>query len=222
MKSRPVRVGLTGGIGSGKSTVLRRFAELGLPVESADAIVHRLYATPGTASRAIARLLGEDVLRSDGSVDRAVVRAMTFVDMNDPPATRAIKDTRRLQLMAVLDPFIWYGLLTHEKTHAHSPWIVWEVPLLLEAGWEARVDSIVVVDCAETVQVERVKARNGWSAAVIDGVMARQASRPARLALANDVLHGDQPQDALIQQVDRLVQTWRQRCTDRLDDLLTN
>lgn len=215
LSARPVRIGLTGGIGSGKSTVLQQLAGLGVPVESADAVVHRLYATASPAGQAVARLLGEAVLRADGSVNREVVRAQTFVGPDDSPADRAIKDTRRLQLMAVLDPFIWNGLLAHERNHAGAPWVVWEIPLLLEAGWVDRVDAITVIDCPRAVQVERVIARNGWTLPMVDGVLERQASREDRLAVAQDLLHGDQPRDRLALQVQQLVQTWRQRYAER-------
>lgn len=211
MKSRPIRIGLTGGIGSGKSTVLHRIAEQGVPVESADAIVHRLYARPGAATRAVARLLGDDALAPDGSVNRAVVRAQTFVDANDPRDVQAMKDTRRLQLMAVLDPFIWNGFLAHERQQAAAPLVVWEIPLLVEVNWTERVDAITVVDCPEEVQRSRVKTRNGWTDSIIDEIIARQASRQARLDVANDVLHGDAPRATLIGQVDHLVKTWHQR-----------
>lgn len=211
MTRRPVRVGLTGGIGSGKSTVLQRLAERHQAVESADAVVHRLYATAGPASRAVGRLLGDAVLRADGSVDRQAVRAETFANVNDPPDVQARKDTRRLQLMATLDPFIWNGLLDHERSHPTAPWVVWEIPLLVEAGWAERVDTVVVVDCPEAVQVERVKTRNGWNDSEIAGVLARQASRQDRRSVAQDLLDGALPRPALMRQVDRLIQTWLQR-----------
>ena len=172
------RIGLTGGIGSGKTTVARRFAALGALVVDTDAVAHALTAPGGAAIAAIAAAFGPDLIAADGAMDRAKMRALVF----EHPE-------QRLRLEAILHPMIGDATRAQASRADAGQAIVFDVPLLTESGtWRARVDRVLVVDCAEATQVARVISRSGWSAEAVQRIIAQQASRVQRRAIADAVI----------------------------------
>jgi dephospho-CoA kinase len=175
-----VRIGLTGGIGSGKSTVAAILARLGAHVVDTDAIARALTAPGGAALPALAAEFGVDVIGADGALDRARMRELAFAE----PSVR-----RRLE--AVLHPMIGDETTRLAQEAAGAP-IVFDVPLLAEsAHWRARVDRVLVVDCGEATQVERVTRRSGWSEEAVRAVIGQQAQRAPRRAIADAVIFND-------------------------------
>lgn len=190
---RPFVVGLTGGIGSGKSTVAELFAARGAAVVDTDAIAHELTASGGAAIDAIRARFGAGVLRADGALDRDAMRALAF---DDPHAREALE--------AILHPMI-RAESERRIAAAAAPYVVHVVPLLVEsAGRSGRFDRVLVVDCPVSVQVARVQRRSGLSAARIESILAAQAGREERLAAADDVIDNGGDADALAAQVEAL------------------
>lgn len=186
-------VGLTGGIGSGKSTVAELFAARGAVVVDTDAIAHELTGAGGAAMASLAAAFGPQVVRADGGLERTVMRQLVFAD----PA-------QRVRLEGILHPLIreWSA---QRCRAAASPYVILAVPLLVEAGgYRERCQRILVVDCDESVQVARVMSRNGLTESEVRAIMAAQAGRRERLAAADDVVHNERGIDALHEQVDRL------------------
>ncbi len=175
-----LRIGLTGGIGSGKSTVAELLVAHGATLIDSDAIAREMAQSGGAAIAAITAAFGADALDASGGLDRPRMRALAFAD---PQAKR--------RLEAILHPLI--GLETERRAGAAtSAVIVFDVPLLVEsARWRARVDRVLVVDCSEATQVARVTQRPGWSADTVQAVIAQQASRGSRRACADAVIHND-------------------------------
>lgn len=188
-------VGLTGGIGSGKSAVADLFAERGILVVDTDAIAHALTAPGGAAMPAIRAGFGDAVAAGDGALDRAAMRAIVFAD---PSA--------RKRLEAILHPVIRSEserLLAVDATR--SPYAILMVPLLIEAGgYRERVNRVAVVDCAEATQIARVMSRNGLARVEVQRILAAQATRAERLAAADDVIDNDGDLAALRPQIERL------------------
>lgn len=171
-------VGLTGGIGSGKSTVAAAMVECGACLVDTDAIARALTAPGGAALPALAAAFGPGILAADGALDRDRMRAVAFGDA----ATKQ-------RLEAVLHPMIGAEAEAQAARAGTRP-VVFDVPLLAESSrWRARVDRIVVVDCPEALQVRRVMQRSGWDAAAVERVIAQQAPRSRRRAIADAVLH---------------------------------
>jgi dephospho-CoA kinase len=195
-------VGLTGGIGSGKSAVANAFASLGVEIVDADLLAHRLSA-PGQPGYAAIRDEFPDVeLTPDGEIDRARLRSRVFVD----PAAR-------VRLEAALHPLI-AAAAKRQIAAWHGPYGVTVVPLLLERGKLASaVDRILVVDCPEDAQISRVVARSGMTPAEVRAIMATQSSRDARLAAADDVIDNGGPPEAIAPQVERLDRRYRELAT---------
>ena len=195
-----LRVGLTGGIGSGKSTVARRFGELGALVVDTDALAHALTAPGGTAIPAIAAAFGADMIAADGAMDRAKMRALVF----GQPAERQ-------RLEAILHPMIGEATRAQASRAGAGQAIVFDVPLLTESGnWRGRVDRVVVVDCLEATQVARVVQRSGWTADAVERTIAQQASRAQRRAIADAVIFNEGLALAQLEaEVDALWAFWR-------------
>ena len=174
-------VGLTGGIGSGKSTVADRLAAFGAALVDTDVIAHQLTSAQGAAMGEIAAAFGPSVVRADGALDRAAMRRLVF---SDPAAKERIE--------AILHPLIRRESEALCRSAAAAPYVLLVVPLLVEAAASAsyrqRVDRILVVDCDEATQVSRVVARSGLSPAEVRAIMATQASRAERLSVADDVV----------------------------------
>jgi len=171
------RIGLTGGIGSGKSRVADFFAEWGAAVIDTDVIAHELTAPGGQAIEPIRRQFGPDVISPTGALDRQAMRELVF---ESPQA--------RHQLEAIIHPLI--SSVTHARAAvAKGCYLVFVVPLLVESGrWRDQVDRICVVDCDPDTQISRVQARSGLTEQAITRIMSAQASREARLAVADDVI----------------------------------
>ncbi|ANB74063.1 dephospho-CoA kinase [Paraburkholderia phytofirmans] len=185
-------VGLTGGIGSGKSTVADLFAAHGVPLVDTDLIAHRITAPHGIAMPQIAAEFGASFVAADGSLDRARMRTLVFRD-----------DGARKRLEGITHPLI-RAETEREQREAQGPYVIIVVPLLVESGsWKTRVNRVLTVDCSVETQIARVMSRNGFSREQVLAIIARQATREARLAAANDVIDNDNaPLDALKAQVD--------------------
>jgi dephospho-CoA kinase len=174
---RPYVVGLTGGIGSGKSAAADEFARLGATVVDTDLIAHRLTGPGGAAVAAIQRLFGDGFVLPSGAMDRKRMRERVFADT-----------AARKSLEGVLHPMI-RDESERQIAAAGGPYVVHVVPLLVESGhYRRRVDRILVVDCPEATQLARVRARSGLSADDAQAIVRSQASRAERLAAADDVI----------------------------------
>lgn len=197
--ARPLRIGLTGGIASGKSTVTQRFTELGIPVIDAD-VASRSVVEPGKPGLTqVIERFGPKVLDARGHLDRHALRARIF---NDPDSRRALD--------AILHPLIREEM-EREAAAAQGPYVVMAIPLLVESGKaRQRVDRVLVVDAEETLQIQRLRARDGSSEEQARAILASQASRNARLAEADDVLLNAGSVADLRQAVDRLHEQYLQ------------
>jgi len=174
------RIGLTGGIGSGKSTVAAVWTSLGAHLVDTDAIARSLTAPGGDAIAALRTEFGRDLIDAGGALDRDRMRALVFADA-----------TARRRLEAILHPMIGAQAM-QQAAQAGDATVVFDVPLLSESShWRARCERIAVVDCSEQTQIERVVRRSGWSAEQVRGVIAQQATRPARRSIADAVIHND-------------------------------
>ncbi|MCC8403416.1 dephospho-CoA kinase [Paraburkholderia sp. MMS20-SJTN17] len=170
-------VGLTGGIGSGKSTVADLFAARGVPLVDTDVIAHRITAPHGLAMPHIAAEFGTEFVAADGSLDRARMRTLVFSD-----------ETARKRLEGITHPLI-RAETEREAREAQGPYVIVVVPLLVESGtWKSRVNRVLTVDCSVDTQIARVMSRNGFSRQQVLAIIARQATREARLAAADDVI----------------------------------
>jgi dephospho-CoA kinase len=186
-------VGLTGGIGSGKSAAAAEFARLGAAVVDADAIARELTRAGGAAVAGVRRLLGDEYIDDTGAMDRDKVRARVF---SDPEA--------KARLEGLLHPLI-RSESGRRIAAAHEPYVVSVVPLLIESpGYRERVQRVLVVDCAPPVQLERVRRRSGLDDEQIRRIMDAQLPRQARLDAADDVIDNSGSLDALHKQVRKL------------------
>jgi len=180
----PLRIGLTGGIGSGKSTVGQMLQTRGAAVIDADAIARHVTAAHGAAMPAIAQTFGADFITPDGALNRERMRAHVF---SQPQAKQALE--------AIIHPLVMQDTQRQVQTAIANghPTLVFDVPLLVEAGtrWRPQVDRILVVDCLEETQIQRVMARNGLSREAVQSIIAAQASRAQKLAAADWVIHND-------------------------------
>ena len=175
-----LRIGLTGGIGSGKSTVAARLATLGAAIVDTDAISRSLTRSGGAAIPEIAMQFGTEFVDASGALDRARMRERAFAD----------PDARR-RLEGILHPLIREET-ARQAAAAGERVVVFDVPLLVESGrWREQVDRVLVVDCAESTQIERVVSRSNWSREAVQAVIAQQASRAARRASADAVICND-------------------------------
>ncbi|MET3517509.1 dephospho-CoA kinase [Pseudacidovorax sp. 1753] len=194
-----LRIGLTGGIGSGKSTVAAQLQALGAGLVDTDAIARQLTTPGGRAMPAIVEAFGPEVAAPDGSLDRARMRELAF---GNPDV--------RHRLQGVLHPLIGEECERQAREHGDLPMLVFDVPLLVESGrWRALVNRVLVVDASEHVQVRRVMARSGWPEETVRAVIAQQASRAQRRAAADAVIHNEElGMDALALCVQSLWQRW--------------
>jgi dephospho-CoA kinase len=196
--SAPLRVGLTGGIGSGKSTVATMLAQLGAVVIDTDAISRALTAPGGAALPAIAARFGVEAIAADGALDRAWMRQRVFADA-----------AARQQLEGILHPMIGAEVQRRSEAAGAAP-RVYDVPLLAESlHWRARVQRVLVVDCSEETQVQRVMQRSQWGEETVRRVIAQQAPRAKRRAIADAVIFNEGlGLDALAAQVQTLWRGW--------------
>ena len=174
-------IGLTGGIGSGKSTVARMLVNCGAVLVDTDAIARELTAQGGAALPALAAAFGAKVLNPAGALDRESMRAVVFADL-----------AAKARLESILHPMIGAEAARQAAAAGSKP-VVFDVPLLAESShWRARIDRILVVDCPEQTQIERVMQRSGWQRDAVKRVIDQQATRQARRAVADAVIfnHG--------------------------------
>ena len=185
-------IGLTGGIGSGKSTVEALFKQLGVPVIDADDVGKSL-VTPGSPTlNDIANQFGSSVLNPNGSLNRGALREIIFTD---PKAKK--------QLEAILHPAILDEMLKQAQ-HINASYCILSIPLLFESGQNCHVTRTLVVDCPVELQKERAAKRDGLSLAQIDAIITSQASRETRLAQADDVIDNSRSLDELNEQITAL------------------
>lgn len=187
-------VGLTGGIGSGKSAVADLFAAQGASIVDTDLIAHALTRAGGPAIEPLRQLFGDSCIAADGSMDRRKVRELVF---SDPAA--------KLRLEGLLHPMIREASQRGIAAASDAPYVVHVVPLLIESpDYRSRVQRVLVVDCAEDIQIERVKRRSGLSEEEVRRIIASQIPRARRLEAADDVIDNSGAIDALPAQVDAL------------------
>lgn len=186
-------IGLTGGIGSGKSTVADLFVAAGAGLVDTDAIAHELTAPGGAAIPALCAAFGPEILTPDGAMNRSAMRQRVFTD-----------PTAKAELEALLHPLIRQHALTRCAA-ARTPYVILAVPLLVESGaYQNLCREIVTVDCPESTQIERVMARNGLAEAEVRRILAAQASRAERRAVAQHILDNSGPAEALPAQIQAL------------------
>lgn len=190
------RIGLTGGIGSGKSTVATMLVGLGASLVDTDAIARALASPGGGAMPAIAAAFGAEMVGADGGLDRDRMRALAFAD---PQAKR--------RLESILHPLIGQEC-ERQADAATGALVVFDVPLLVESRrWRALVDRVLVVDASEEIQLQRVVARSGWKPEAVQAIIAQQVGRPLRRAAADAVIYNENL--TLAQLEDEVRQLWR-------------
>jgi dephospho-CoA kinase len=175
------RIGLTGGIGSGKSTVAGLLVAQGAVLVDTDAIARSIAQAGGIAIPALEAAFGRSVIAPDGGLDRAAMRQIVFADAD-----------AKLRLESILHPLIGTETQRQAVAAGEDAVVVFDVPLLVESGrWRAIVDRVLVVDATEATQLERVIARSGWTPEAVDAVIAQQAPRRARRAAADAVIFNE-------------------------------
>ena len=193
----PLRLGLTGGIGSGKTTVANLFAQRGVPLIDTDLIAHALTGVDGGAMAAIQAQFGIHFIGPDGAMDRKKMREHAFTH---PEARQALE--------AILHPLIRQEC-ERQAQETKAPYLIFVVPLLFEAGdWEKRIVRSIVVDCKEQTQIQRVMTRNGLSQADIERIMQAQISRVERLKRADDIVNSELDLSQVAAQVEQLHQKY--------------
>ena len=190
--SRPLHVGLTGGIASGKSTVSGLFAALGVPVIDTDQIARELVAAGTPLLARVIDHFGAQLLTPTGELDRRALRERVFAQASD-----------RAALEALMHPAIM-AELRRRAQRAGGAYQIWVIPLLVEHDLGATVDRVLLVDCAEDLQLRRVQVRDGVTLAQARAVLAAQATRAARLAVADDVIVNEGNLERLREQVETL------------------
>ncbi|MBU3021549.1 dephospho-CoA kinase [Aestuariibacter sp. A3R04] len=195
--SVPLIIGLTGGIGSGKTAVSDLFAAKGITVVDADVVARQVVMPDTPALRAIAAHFGSAVLTSDGALNRPLLRQKVFANHAD-----------KQWLNALLHPAIRQEMKTQLQA-ASGPYVILSVPLLVENKLDTMVNRIVVVDCEESLQLSRALSRDGSNEQTIQSIMASQASREERLSKADDVIDNNGNRAALAPQVEKLHQYYQ-------------
>lgn len=182
----PTRLGLTGGIGSGKSTVALMLQQLGAAVIDADALSKQVTGLGGVAMPLIEKAFGSNMVASDGSLNRNMMRQLI---LSDPQA--------KTKLEAIVHPAVGQAIADQQSTAivTGKKLIVLDIPLLVESGhWRAQLDHVVVIDCSQATQMQRVLARHssqGWTEQQVQNIMSLQATRAQRLAAADTVIYND-------------------------------
>lgn len=191
-------IGLTGGIGSGKSTVTEYFHALGIPIIDTDEIARELVEPGEPALQEIVSHFGPTIVDDEGALRRDHLRQQVF---SDPHA--------RQRLEAILHPRIQQEV-KHRIDHLNVPYCLVVIPLLVEKGWQDQVDRVLVVDTPEEMQIRRTMIRDGISQKQAENILHVQASRQERLAAADDVLHNDGDLNTLKDQMDKLHEKYSQ------------
>jgi dephospho-CoA kinase len=183
MSQQPMRLGLTGGIGSGKSTVARIFSALDAIVIDADAISHSLTTPHGAAINAIKSQFGESMISADGSLNRSNMRALIFAD-----------HVERKRLESIIHPLVKREMQRQDEAAVAfgARLIVYDIPLLIESPhWRSLLDQVLVVDCLEQTQIKRVMARSALKQVVVEKIIASQSSRKIRNSAADILIFND-------------------------------
>jgi len=193
------RIGLTGGIGSGKSTVAGLLVAQGAVLVDTDAIARAIALPGGIAMPALEAAFGAEIIAPDGALDRAAMRQIVFADAG-----------AKARLESILHPLIGAETRRLAAAAGEDAVVVFDVPLLVESGrWRALVDRVLVVDATEETQLKRVVARSGWAPEAVKAVIAQQATRPARRAAADAVIFNESlTLEELGQQVQGLWERW--------------
>jgi dephospho-CoA kinase len=191
-----LRIGLTGGIGSGKTTVCELFHQLGVPIIDTDLIARDIVGPGSEALQQITTLFGAQLLREDGSLNRLQMRELVFQD-----------ETKRQQLEALLHPRIREEM-QRQMASLNTPYVILAIPLLLEKQWQNQLDRVLVVDCSEEQQRQRAGQRDGSSAETIDRIITSQVGREERLAAADDIIDNSTSITSLRKQVEELHQQY--------------
>ena len=189
-------VGVTGGIGSGKSSAADRFRQLGVPVIDADVVARQIVEPGMPALQEIINTFGESVANDRGELDRAALRKIIFSD-----------SSRKSQLEAILHPRI-YDEILRLLSELSTPYAIVVIPLLAESKREYRLDRILVIDVPSDVQISRVTTRDGQSTEEVERIISSQASRYSRLAIADDVIENIGSKDDLYERVDAMHLTY--------------
>jgi dephospho-CoA kinase len=187
-----LRIGLTGGIGSGKTTAAQFFAELNVPIIDADVIAHQLTQPEQSGFHAIIKHFGSTFISSSGTLDRARLRQLVFTD--------AVK---KKHLEDILHPLIYAEIVTQLAQFA-APYCIIAIPLLIETDKASMVDRVLVVDCPVELQIDRVKQRSQMTETQIKAIIKTQVAREQRLAAADDVLDNSQSATQLAEQIKKL------------------
>lgn len=199
MSHQPIRLGLTGGIGSGKSTVARMFASLGAAVIDADAVSRSLTAPHGEAIEAIRLEFGDTMISADGSLDRHRMRELIFTNAS-----------AKNRLENIIHPLIKHEIQLQDQAWAKVGvnLIVYDVPLLVESSnWRPMLDQVLVIDCLEITQIKRVMVRNTLKQEDVEKIIANQASRKIRNSAADIVIFNDSiTVEQLLEQVKQVAQ----------------
>lgn len=194
------RIGLTGGIASGKSTIANMFAELGAAIIDTDVIARQIVQPGQPALKEICRRFGDEIVDTDGNLKRRALRKIIFTD-----------DNARVDLEAILHPRIG-DVTRHQADTIQGPYQIIVVPLLVGSPLLAFLDRILVVDCNEETQLQRLLARDAETADQARRILAAQASREERLAIADDIISSDQGLDSTRERVAELDRIYRSIC----------
>ena len=187
-----LKIGLTGGIGSGKSTVAKLFTDLNAPLIDADIIAQQLVKPGKPALSAITKHFGKEVLMPSGMLNRNLLKEIIFTDSE-----------QKKNLETILHPLV-YSEIKSQISQLTSPYTIISIPLLIETGMENFVDRILVIDCSTEIQFVRVKKRDQLSDARINSIITSQASREQRISAANDIIDNSNGTQALAEQVKKL------------------
>ena len=193
LKDAATLVGLTGGIGSGKSAIAERLASYGASIVDSDLIAHQITSTGGLAIEPIAERFGSEFIQTDGALDRKKMRVLVFEDLQS-----------RKALEAITHPLIRAKAIEQARLaiERQAPYIVFVVPLLLESSeWFQFIDHVVVADCSEAIQIKRVMERNGLTRQEVESILQAQATRAERLAQADTVIENMGSLEDLAEQV---------------------
>lgn len=188
-----LKIGLTGGIGCGKTTVTQLFAALNVPIIDADTIAHRLVAPGQPALAQIRQTFGKALITAEGALDRKKMRDLIFSE-----------GSAKHTLEAILHPLIYSTMQEQIAALQEAPYCIISVPLLFESKMEAIADRILVVDCPVEQQIERIKKRENMTLATIQAIIASQTSREIKLSKADDVIDNAEMETNLIEQVNTL------------------
>jgi dephospho-CoA kinase len=189
MSTRPYRVGLTGGIASGKSTAAKFFGALGVPILDSDQVARDVVEPGQPPLERLVERFGPKILTADGHLDRPALREIVF---SDPKA--------RADLEALTHPAIGAAMEARSAA-AGGPYQILVIPLLVEKNLAAHVDRVLVIDCDEALQIRRLRDRDGSTPEQVDAILKAQAPRTARLKAADDVIHNDSDMSAVRDQV---------------------